>query len=146
MIAISLKQDIRKWFKEAVQLADCDPELKRMLLREYPPHPRLETFLDNLGQQFVEADKILVKKGLFVKRETMQTTVYDMTKVFITGFELEAKKRFESDLAKSAREAEAAKVAAMDDFLNGGTDNEYAEELGLINEEVKVKDAAEVKG
>lgn len=133
---IDLKNKVLKWYEEAVRLSECDSELKRKLLSPRRP-PKLNLFIDNMCKAFVDADKLLVGRGLFVKETTMQTTVYDMTKVFITGIELEAKRMYESDLDKAARKAEADKVAAMDNFLAGGTDNEYAEELGLKNEEVK---------
>lgn len=142
MQAIGLKGKIKKWFVEAVKLnPEVSGELQRKLTREYPPDPHVEKFLDNLAEQFIKADQLLQKQGLFVKEKTMQDTVYDMTKVFITAIELEAKRMYESDLEKAARRAKEDEIKAMDDFLAGGTDNEYAEELGLINEEVKVKDA-----
>jgi hypothetical protein len=131
-----LKIKIKKWFFEAVALSNCDSELKHTLRKG---HPRLEKFIDNLAEQFKKADEILVKRGIYIKQRTMQDTTYDMTKVFITAIELEAKKRYESDLDKAARAVEASKTADIENFLSGGTDNEYSQELGLINEDAKIK-------
>jgi hypothetical protein len=140
-VDILLHNKIRGWFDEAVALEQAPEELKRSL----KTNPRVQLFFDNLTVQICEADKLCTKRGLRLKESTIQTTVYDMTKIFLSTVEAEAKRRYESDLDKAARAAEASKAKAMDDFLSGGTDNEYAEELGLINEEVKVKDQKDFK-
>lgn len=130
-----LRSQIKKWFREAVQLdLEIDPELKRMLLRE--DHPNLNRFLDNLTAQFEQADRECRRRGLVLKAKTIQDTVYDMEKVFVMGLMGEAKNRYESDLAKAAREAEAQKIKEFEDVLAGKATGEFAEAGVITNEKI----------
>lgn len=130
-----LRSQIKKWFREAVQLdIEIESELKRKLLAE--DHPNLNRFLDNLCEQFEQADKICQRKGLVLKQKTIQDTVYDMTKYFVMGLQGEAKRRYGSDLAKAAREAEAAKIKEFEDVLSGNATGEFAEAGVITNEKI----------
>lgn len=130
-----LRQQIKNWYREAVQLdLEIEPELKRKLLQE--DHPNLNRFIDNLCAQVEQADKICQRKGLILKQKTIQTTVYDMTKFFVMGLQGEAKRRYESDIDKAAREAEAAKIKEFEDVLAGNATGEFAEAGVITNEKI----------
>ena len=129
-----LRPKIKKWFEEAIRLnMEAPEELKRMLLRG---HPKVEGFLDHITGQVIQADKLCLARGLVLKEKTIQDTVYDMTKYFMAGIELEAKKRYESDLARSAREAEAQKIKEFDAVLAGQAEGEFAEAGVISNDKV----------
>lgn len=129
-----LGSKIKQWFKEAVQLdTECDPELKAIILRE-PPHEKVNMFFENLSKQFKQAESLCLKRGLILKEKTLQETTYDMAKFFMRGMEGEAKRRYESDLEKSARDAQAAKIKEFDDVLAGNATGEFAE-AGIITDE-----------
>lgn len=130
-----LREQIKKWFREAVQLdIEIETELKRKLLAE--DHPNLNKFLDNLCDQIEKADEQCRRKGLVLKQKTIQDTVYDFTKYFALGIQGEAKRRYESDLEKSAREAELAKVEEFEDVLQGKATGEFAEAGVISNEKI----------
>jgi len=130
-----LREQVKKWYREAIQLDfEIEPELKRKLLAE--DHPNLNKFIDNLCEQFIQAEKQCRRKGLILKTKTMQDTVYDLTKYFVMGLQGEAKRRYESDLEKSAREAEAAKVKEFEDVLQGKATGEFAEAGVISNEKI----------
>jgi hypothetical protein len=139
-----LREQIRKWFREAVQLdIEIDPELKRKLLAE--DHVNINKFLDNLCAQFEKAEEMCRRKGLVLKQKTMQDTVYDLTKYFALGVQGEAKRRYESDLEKAAREAEAAKVKEFEDVLQGKATGEFAEAGVISNEKIDAEREAELE-
>lgn len=129
---LGLRDNIKKWFYEAVALdQSATQELKETLKRG---HPNLERFLDNMCGQIMEAEKKCQARGVLLKEKTLQDFTYDMARYFMVGMEGEAKRRYESDLAKSAREAEASKLKEFDDFLAGGEDNEFADS-GVVHDE-----------
>lgn len=130
-----LREQIKKWYREAIQLDfEIEPELKRKLLAE--DHPNLNKFIDNLCEQFIQAEKQCRHRGLILKMKTMQDTVYDLTKYFVMGLQGEAKRRYESDLEKSAREAETAKIKEFEDVLQGKPTGEFAEAGVISNEKI----------
>lgn len=138
-----IKAKVRNWFMDAVKLhPTANYELKKSIERG---GARVDLCIDNIVKEIEKANIILAPKGLFVTEETMRSTTYDLCDVFILGAELEAKRRYESDLEKAARAAEASKAKEADDFLAGGTDNQYAQELGLINGEEKTRTHGEAK-
>lgn len=106
---------------------------------------RVDLCVANIVKEIEKANVLLAPKGLFVTEETMRSTTYDLCDVFILGAELEAKRRYESDLEKAARAAEASTAKEAEDFLAGGTDNTYSQELGLINGEEKTRTHGEAK-
>ena len=132
-----LRAKVKQWYKEAVALSQCDDALKTKLKGE---NARVNFLIDNILGEFKKGDALLAPRGLFVKESTMRTTVYDMTNVLITALELEAKRMYETDLDKAARAAEKSKAEEVENFLSGGTENEYSQE-GLVNEEAYVKEA-----
>ena len=129
------RSQVKTWFTEAVRLnTEAPQELKDVLLRG---HPNLDNFLNNIEKQLVEADAILQKRGKVVKLETLKGFVYDMTNLFLKGFEGEAKRRYESDLERLRREAEQNAVKEMDAFLEGDNDNEFGEAGVVTNEKLE---------
>lgn len=129
-----LKEQIKKWFEESVRLNfKIDPELKRILLSN---PPNLDKFITNLCREFENADRVCRSRGLVLKQKTIQDTVYDMTEVFITVMENEAKRRYETDLAKLAREKEAAQIKEFEDVLSGNATGEFAEAGVITNEKI----------
>lgn len=135
-----LQTKVRTWFNEKVQLSGCDNDLKRRLLRAKDDYPRLDGFLTNMCIEIDKADRLCAQRGIKLKTSTMQTTVYDMTDFFIKLIEGENARLYESAIDKAARNAKAEAVAQAEDFLAGGTDNEFSE-AGLVNEsEVKIKE------
>lgn len=129
-----LRQQIKKWFEEAVRLDfTTDPELKRVLLQG---HPKIDGFVDRMTEQFIQAEKVCRQKKVFLKQKTIQDTVYDMTKFFMKGLEGEAKRRHESDLQRVAREAEANKIQEFEDVLSGNLKDEWLEAGVITNEKI----------
>lgn len=127
-----LRVKVRQWFEEAVRLdLEAPQALKDTLLRG---HPKLEGFLESMTGELLRAERICKSRGVTVREKTMQDFVYDMTKYFMQGMEGEAKKRYESDLARLAREAEANKIQEFEDVLSGNASGEFAE-AGVITDE-----------
>lgn len=128
-----LRQQIKTWFEEAVRLdLEAPQDLKEVLLRG---HPRLEGFLDKMTEQVEQADKICQRRGLVLKKKTLQEFTYDMTRYFMKGLEGEAKRRHESDLQRIAREAEIQKQKDFDAVLAGMPEGEFLEAGVISNEE-----------
>lgn len=129
-----LKQQIRKWFFEAVQLdTEAPNELKDVLKRG---HPNLDHFIDNLCGQIEKADKVCQSKGLVLKQKTLQNFTYDMAKYFMRGMEGEAKKRYESDIQRAAREAAEQQRKEFDAVLAGKAEGEFLEAGVISNEQI----------
>ena len=95
------KATLRKIYQEAVALSKyATPELKHALKTS----DRVPVFIDNLyGELFKTAD-YLHTKGMTLDEHKLKLLVYDMVDVFLTQFEANARKRYESDMARIARE------------------------------------------
>lgn len=133
---LGIRENIKKWFVEAVRMEVTAPQdLRDALLRE-PPHARVEIFVDNMCAEFEKADKLLQGKGRVVKLKTFQDTTYDMTKVFMQRMKADADQRHESDLAKAARKAEADKIKEFEDVLAGRASGEFLEAGVITNEKI----------
>ena len=129
-----LRQKIKTWFDEAVALDPHAPQdLKDVLKRG---HPKLQRCIDELCKQIEQAERQCRKKGLVLKTKTLQDFTYDMAKYFLKGFEGEARRRYESDLQRLAREAEATKIKDFDSVLAGTPVGEFAEAGVLSNEKI----------
>jgi hypothetical protein len=129
-----LKIKVKQWFFEAIKLdVDCPPELRAILERG---HPRLEGFIARMAFELETALNINARKGIMISPNTQQQIVYDMTKYFVLGLKTEAKKRYESDLERLAREAEAQKLKEFDDVLSGNATGEFAEAGVITNEAI----------
>jgi hypothetical protein len=122
---------VEKWVDEALTLEKCPEELKRAVRSE---KTRLNTFIDSLTQSLEQAESINFKRKVFVKEKTYQEFVYSMVTWFVAGIEKEAKRRYESDLARLAREAEISKFKEFDEVLAGKQVGEFAE-AGVVTSE-----------
>lgn len=129
-----LKIQIKKWFEEAVRLDTvAHQDLKDAVLRA---SPRVDVFINNLVKEFQAAEKLCKAKGLTLKLKTMQDATYDMTKVFLTGMEGEARRRYESDFDKTMRQIKADQEKEFDAVLAGKAEGEFAEAGVISNEEI----------
>lgn len=120
---------VRSDYQEAIALTEMDPELRRAL----KAHERVPRFIDNLAGQFFAAEKTIGA----IDRETIKLAVYDLTKLFITAVEQQAKERRASDLdklaAKEQREREARLLELANAIADGGTNEIQVTEEGIIH-------------
>ena len=101
---------IRKFYREAVALKNCDLALKNALNTS----ERIPAFIDNLS---IEFQKVQMKRIKPIEEKHIREIVYDFTDLFIAGLETEAKLRYESDAQKAVRLAEQAKKENPDQAL-----------------------------
>lgn len=116
---------VKKTYVEAIALKhDINADLRIALKK----HDRLPLMFKNLA---TELDKVqtarLLKKKKPIAEKILKDVIYDMVNLFIAGVEMEAKKRYESDLAKAALEAEAQKAKDLDSTASGKVSGEYQE-------------------
>lgn len=129
-----LRPQLQKWFEEAVRLdLEAPQDLKDVLLRG---HPKVENFLNNMCAQIEKAEQVCRGRGVQLKQKTLQDFTYDMAKYFMKGIEGEARRRYESDLQRIAREAEAQKQKEFDAVLAGKPEGEFLEAGVISNEEI----------
>jgi hypothetical protein len=129
-----LQFQIRKWFFEEVRMnKEAPQDLKDTLLKG---HPKIDGFINRLTDQLIKAEEVCRRKGVKLKNKTIQDTVYDLTKYFMKGLEGEAKRRYESDVQKTLRQAEAQKQKEFDAVLAGKPEGEFAEAGVISNEEI----------
>ena len=97
-----IRELCRKIYRETVEAADINTELKRSLRT----HERVPVFIDNLAAQF---------KGLrfTVKRDSIEKAVRDLTWWFIKAAERKAHENLMSDMEKLMIKA---KEQAKEDF------------------------------
>lgn len=137
-----LRTQIKKWFNEAVQLdVEAPQELKASLLRG---HQNLDAFLDRMCGQIEQAEQVCRRRGVQLKQKTLQDFTYDMAKYFMKGMEGEAKKRYESDMQRRAREAEEQRRKEFDAVLAGKAEGEFLEAGVISNEEIDKAREAEL--
>ena len=115
---------VKKTYQEAIALKQIPSDLKVAL----KSHERIPLMFKNLA---AELDKVqawrLIKKKKPISEKILKDVIYDMVDIFIAGVEMEAKKRYESDLAKAASEAEAQKAKDLDATASGKVSGEYQE-------------------
>jgi hypothetical protein len=140
---MEFKSFVRKHFFNAVrEHRTCPPELRFSLLGCENPaiktsqSENIDKFCENLGWHLKEAQRIRVTKRGRPPHDlkVLKDTVYDMVNVFIMQLEHTAKRMYESDLVKSAREKEAQAIKDMDATLAGKPTAEF-EEMGIVTSE-----------
>lgn len=137
-----LRNQIKQWFNEAVRLnVQAPQELKDSLLRG---HPNLDNFLDRMCAQIEKADQVCRSRGVQLKQKTLQDFTYDMANYFMKGMEGEAKRRYESDMQRLAREAEEQRLKEFDAVLAGRPEGEFAEAGVISNEQIDKAREAEL--
>lgn len=108
----------KEYFLEAVRMnVNSDPALRDKLLNGY--HPRVEGFITNLNNEIRKARLKLIRKGKIITEQTVKGLVYDFTAMFMSNMETEARRRYESDLERVAREAQIQEHKDMDATLDG---------------------------
>lgn len=129
-----LKILVKKWFDEAVTLDTAiHTDLKEAVRRG---GARVDKFIENLTKEFMIAEKLCRKNGHELKRKTIQDATYDLTKVFLSGMEIEARRRYESDFEKAKRQMEIDKEKEFEAVLSGRAEGEFAEAGVITNEEI----------
>ena len=125
---------VKKWFEEAITLDQTIPtDLKEAVRRG---GPRVDKFISNLTKEFLNAEELCRKNGHELKRKTIQDATYDMTKVFLSGMEIEARRRYESDFEKAKRQMKIDKEKEFEAVLSGRAEGEFAEAGVITNEEI----------
>ena len=89
-------------YKEYVQLAQINEDMKRALLKQ----DRVPVFLNNMVRE--------MSKMKNLNRETIKMVTYDMTECFIRSFERLATERMMSDLERITKQKEIDKVMEFD--------------------------------
>lgn len=115
---------VKKTYQEAIALKQIPSDL-RIALKF---HERMPLMFKNLALELdkLQTGRILKKKKPFTEK-IIKDVIYDMVDIFISGVELEAKSRYESDLAKAAAAAEAQKAKDIDATASGTVSGEYQE-------------------
>lgn len=115
---------VKKTYQEAIALKQMPSDLRTAL--KY--HERMPLMFKNLALELdkLQTSRILKKKKPFAEK-IIKDVIYDMVDIFISGVELEAKSRYESDMAKLAAQAEAQKAKDLDATASGNVSGEYQE-------------------
>ena len=117
---------INRTVRKTIQNADCNSELKKAFLNA----PRLNALVSHIEKQVNIANMNLGKKGLSVKRSTLEQTVKD----FITGkielVERASEERTISDAEKSKRMKPVEEEKEMNRTLEGHSEGIY-DDMGL---------------
>lgn len=127
---------IKKHFHLAVgslNPPDISNELKHELLKGN--HVMVNRFYQNLAKQLNDVQVSRRNKGK--KPASLQDVVWmihGLTKVFVTGIEVQAKRRIESELERLKREQEAQKTKDMESTIAGKPQGIF-EEMGVVTDE-----------
>ena len=129
------RSQVRKWFRAYVPTMKVSSELKNILIRE--AHPNLENFFNNMSEELKKVQGHRVFKGQKPADESqLKWLVESMTDVFVSNMETQAKRRYESDLARLQRERDAQKKFEFDETLAGRATGEFAEAGVITNEKI----------
>ncbi len=121
---MDLKGVILKTFNDTIRMAEINSELKASL-RE---HPKTVQLLNNLHRELLAVDALRRSQGKkAISAQTIQDTVKDFTHNFITGVDIAAQRRVESDLKRIARETEEQKKKDLELASDGKFQGEYEE-------------------
>lgn len=110
----------------------ANSELKRAL----KAHERIPTFIENMCKEIDKVQTLAIKRRKKKYDDhTIKSLVYDMTNIFISGIEQEARKRYESDAQKFLNQQKEQEQKDLDASATGKLSGEYkeiADEAGLI--------------
>lgn len=131
------KNTFNEWFLEAVRMnVKADPELKHQLITG--KHPRVDKMRDNLFNELQKACFLMYqKKRRYPKPETVKGMVYDFVKLFMDGLEMKAKRMYESDLSRIAREQELANLKDLEATDQGQAQGVFADAGVMISDQTK---------
>lgn len=128
-----LKKKVREYYHEAVVL---HPKASSELKRTLKSNERVPAFIDNLVVQIERAQEQRLKNGKKVfSDKVIKELVYDFANIFIIGIEEQAKRNYESDLARIARQDAESYRHALDKASKGGI-TDSLKELGIKSSEV----------
>jgi len=124
-----IKPTIIRVFRDRIKNKEgLHSELRRSLLS----HHRVNSFVDNLAEQFYKVDKLRERQGKsLVRLKTIEDTVKDLADVFISSVEMEVTKREESEIAKLARQKSMDDLNEMDRASDGKTEGTVFEDMGI---------------
>lgn len=125
---------VRKTYQEAIALNRNISSDLRIALKS---HERMPLLFQNLATELEKVQALQLSKGKPpVSEKTMKSLIYDVTDMFISGVEAEAKSRYESDAQKMLK---AQALQAQKDIENTASGNvsgdfeEIFEEGGVIS-------------
>jgi rubrerythrin len=129
------RNTFNEWYIEAVRMnVKADPELREMLLAQ--KHPRVVKMLDHLFKEIQKACFLIYqKKKRYPLPQTVKGMVYDFTKLFMDGLENQAKRMYESDLSRIAREQELANLKDLEATDQGHAQGVFADAGVMINDQ-----------
>lgn len=114
---------VRETYKEAIAL---NPRINSDLRAALRAHERMPLFLQNLAKELeiVQADRVNKWKKPYTEKN-IKDLIYDMVEVFISGVELEANARRESDIKKKMAEYKAQQQKDLDATAAGDISGDY---------------------
>jgi hypothetical protein len=116
---------VRKTYQEAIALNSKIPSDLKIALKS---HERMPLLFQNLAIELQKVQDLYRARGKPpVSEKTMKSLVYDVTDMFISGVESEAKSRYESDAQKALKELEAQKLKDIQETASGNVSGEYQE-------------------
>lgn len=135
---------VREAYQEAIALnVTIDAELKAALRA----HERVPAFIDNLALEIEKVAALRQKRGKRnLDEKIVKEMVYDVTAIFIAGLQTQAKRNFESDMERIAREQALQKQKDLEQTAEGNISGDY-EEFGIIHmtEERSILDGLETQ-
>lgn len=140
--------DVKRWVFEAVRLSSAPQELREVIARaekDLSKFPRLKTFIDNLTSEVKKAQATLIMRGRTIKPQTVKGLVYDFTNVFLQNCQTEAKRKYESDMARIVREQKAQELKDMEKTLEGTPSGIFEEGGVLVDEETRKDQSFEAR-
>lgn len=119
---------VRSAYNEAVRL---HPTATSDLKTALKTNERVPIFIDKLAVELQKLANFRDKRGKPpISDKHIKDVVYDMVDVFIKSLEAEAKMKYESDLDKRAREAEASNKREIERASRGEMTGDFAD-MGL---------------
>lgn len=120
---------VRKTYQEAIALnRNINSDLRAAL----KSHERMPLLFQNLALELEKVQALQLSKGKPpVTEKTMKSLIYDVTDMFISGVEAEAKARYESD---AQRVLKAKQEQAQNDIENTASGNVSGEFQSIFEE------------
>ncbi len=114
---------VRKTYQEAIALnRNINSDLRTAL----KSHERMPLLFQNLALELEKVQALQVSKGKPpVSEKTMKSLIYDMTDMFISGVEAEAKSRYETDAQKAMKAIAAQKVKDITETAAGNVSGDF---------------------
>lgn len=125
---------VNRAYLEAVNsMSDIDADLKRALRA----HERVPDFITRLAFEFEKIAALRLRSGKPLPADKhLKAVVKDFAEVFVKGIQEDAKRRHESQVQKTIREAIRSDAEALDKTASGIPTGDYAdliEEAGITS-------------